>query len=913
MKFKKNTAWLRKCFFLTILGFSIFWAFLFFSTEILLELIKKIPGSRIQINGSIGSVQLIDGKLSFLCKNLVLWIGNSQLEVDADQVRFLFSPAAFFKNKEYFFSVHAGNVKLKSSNDPLSNKVLIRLLKSAILNESSVVSEVIVDGLYIDIPLIKDLLDCEHPVKFHFKKNWEDSNSIKKAFSFEFVPNSRICGQGTKYSLVFDERSAFFGGQNFKKLTGQLFETDKSIFYEKFSMKGLTNKKEFFLSVYNSDKENVLLAKGPIDDVFVQAKIDAEPIFQKLFNSSSSASKPLNFKGQFLFKEFLNGYFSVSSDAERPERRINPLAWGYFQLNKEKTNLEVLLKTSAEIGNIKLNTNVDLEDLAMKTNCKITEKLDTKTFLKIYPGNLFIDSKLNPNPETQASSYFSYLPDESELLNHKISGFLEFNRTGIANISIENGFGYSAKASFNRASDFQLRALEVCSQNEKIIEIGDDLVNQELQGFLDFKIIDLLAPRFFKKNFIGSFEKVNLTVKKADLTGVSGFITTDETGNILPIKSANQIKTISGFLDCNFRRGQIDLSDLNIDFSVGRITLPLVRTFVSSNFEISSVYAPLVADNLLINKDNEFFATIDASILVSKRLGQPFSANGNVLLKRSIYKNSYGEQSNLKIPDFLEQLDLKNHSASMDLDLSIRTQKPFEIKTMHLNALLDLDLQFKGLLFGEKIINPTISGNAEILSGNLFILGNSFEIKNGDIKFYESLGSSPFIDVLACGKVKKYELDFHALGCLSNPSIHLQSSPELSEEQIVSLLMSGFDGQDTSLMQFLPGILIKRIEDVVSEDVHTSPKVGRVIRAVTSPARTLKISPCLIDSKLENIGAAISLDIGSKLHASAKKGVHGKDHLSLQMEYLLSDNLSFKVGRGSQGDVEGELEMKFKF
>lgn len=913
MNYKKDAVWLRKCFFATILGLSIFWAFLFFSTEILLEIIKKIPGGKIQFNGSIGSVELIDGKLSFLCKNLMLWIGNSQLEVDADQVRFLFSPTAFFKNKEYFFSIHAGSVKLKSSNDPLTNKVLIRLLKSAILNETSVVSEVLVDGLTVDIPLVKDLLNSDFPIKLHFKKNWQDKSSIRKVFDLEFVPNSKLCAQGSKYSVIFDERSVFFNGQIFKKLTGRVFELNKSNICEKFSIKGLTNKKEFFLSVLNSEKENILLAQGPVDDISIQAKIDAASILQNLFNSNFSVKNPLKVKGQLLFKEFFNGYFAASQDFDVSGKNILPLAWGYFELNKEKSNLQILLKTAAGIGNIRLNSDFDLEDLTMKTNCKIYEKIDSKTFLKIYPGSLLIDSRLNPSPETQACCSFSYLPDKNEFFNHKIFGFLEFNRTGITNLSAHNGLGCRAKASFDQANNFKVKSFEVSDLLGKIIEINQDLENRSLKGFIDFKIVDLLAPKFFKKNFFGSLEKINLDLKKADFSGITAFISSDLSGNILPIKTANPIKAISGFLDYNFKEGQVNLTDLNINFSIGRVNFPIVRGLFSSNFDIISVYAPLLASNFLINKDNVFFATIDASILISKKLTEPISVAGNVLLSKSIYKNNYGEQNNLKIPDFLEKIDLENRGSSMNLDLSIRTQKPFEIKTMHLNAFLDLDLQFKGLLLGEKMTNPRISGNAEIVSGNLFILGNSFEIKNGSLKFYESLGSSPFIDVLACGKVKKYELDFHALGCLTNPNIHLQSSPELSEEQIISLLMSGFDGQDTSLMQFLPGILIKRIEDVVSEDIRTSPKVGRVIRAVTSPARTLKISPCLIDSKLENIGAAISLDIGSRLHASAKKGVHGKDHLSLQMEYLLSDNLSLKVGRGSQGDVEGELEMKFKF
>jgi hypothetical protein len=125
--------------------------------------------------------------------------------------------------------------------------------------------------------------------------------------------------------------------------------------------------------------------------------------------------------------------------------------------------------------------------------------------------------------------------------------------------------------------------------------------------------------------------------------------------------------------------------------------------------------------------------------------------------------------------------------------------------------------------------------------------------------------------------------------------------------------MSGFGGQHNSLMQFLPGILIRSMEDSLFENNKTLSKFSRALKAVTRPTTTVHIAPCLIDSKIENIGAAVSLNLSPKLTASAKKGVQLTDHLSLQMEYLLSDNLSVKVGRGSQGDVEGELELKFKF
>ncbi len=508
---------------------------------------------------------------------------------------------------------------------------------------------------------------------------------------------------------------------------------------------------------------------------------------------------------------------------------------------------------------------------------------------------------------------FFYTPRDKESFLNQLSGSIEFNRTGICNFCLDKRPDFSAKASFYHLENFQVKELEVNSFSNKLVELSHDSETSLLEGFLDFKAINLLAPKALKNSFFGSFDKINFKIKKADLSGVCGHFCTDHKGSILPVKTANSINKISGEFDCDFRLIRADLNDLKIGFSVGSIYLPSIQATFSKKFELSSLYAPICANNLLINKDNEFFAIMDASVLASKIGAQPLNLAGNVLLVRSVYKNNYGERDALKIPDFLDSVDPENNASLVDIDLSLKTQRPFEVNTVHLNAFLDLDLQLKGQLLGGRFLNPKITGNAEILSGNLLLLGNSFEIKNGSLKFYELLGSSPFIDILACGKVKKYELDFHALGCLTNPSIHLQSSPELSEEQIVGLLMSGFDGQDTSLMQFLPGILIKQIEDVVSEDTRTSPKVSRAIRAVTSPARTLKISPCLIDSKLDNIGAAISLDIGPRLHASAKKGVHGRDHLSLQMEYLLSDNLSLKVGRGSEGDVQGELEMKFKF
>jgi len=111
-------------------------------------------------------------------------------------------------------------------------------------------------------------------------------------------------------------------------------------------------------------------------------------------------------------------------------------------------------------------------------------------------------------------------------------------------------------------------------------------------------------------------------------------------------------------------------------------------------------------------------------------------------------------------------------------------------------------------------------------------------------------------------------------------------------------------------------MLAKSFGSAVEDRAHYSDTVRTAAKAlgkISSPMAAFKISPCLIDSKIDKLGATFSLKLGDSFDAFIKKDILDKEPLSVKAEYSLTESTSVRIARTSQEEFGGELEFNFKF
>ena len=136
-------------------------------------------------------------------------------------------------------------------------------------------------------------------------------------------------------------------------------------------------------------------------------------------------------------------------------------------------------------------------------------------------------------------------------------------------------------------------------------------------------------------------------------------------------------------------------------------------------------------------------------------------------------------------------------------------------------------LEIQGSLLVDKNFNESfvIGGDAETVRGFVGFMGKKFDLERGKVTFTGSSGINPFLDVTARHQVSDYTVALHVEGASKRPQFSFSSTPELPEEDIVSLLVFGktldrlsgsehtaFSGHAAKLAgDFISGLLKKEV------------------------------------------------------------------------------------------------------
>ncbi len=86
---------------------------------------------------------------------------------------------------------------------------------------------------------------------------------------------------------------------------------------------------------------------------------------------------------------------------------------------------------------------------------------------------------------------------------------------------------------------------------------------------------------------------------------------------------------------------------------------------------------------------------------------------------------------------------------------------------------------------------PRLVGDVEALEGTYNVRNRRFVLRNGSINFADRPSASPELDALLETRIKRYRIHAAVHGTLRDSHLRLTSTPELSQDEIVSLMIFG--------------------------------------------------------------------------------------------------------------------------
>ncbi len=460
--------------------------------------------------------------------------------------------------------------------------------------------------------------------------------------------------------------------------------------------------------------------------------------------------------------------------------------------------------------------------------------------------------------------------------------------------------GTFAGNAFQVTGDIARRKLTGVSLQDQLHMSRLDLKEQEgsLQGTFDSALIKKIISVITGYQLSGD---AHAHVKLHDtLDGTKIELNVEDASLKIP-GTYTVIKELTAIVEVSSSGHMVTLRDLQIQFHKGSAWSPQATCYLGDDGSLKAAHIPLQCKGLLISKQKELFGTLSGGITLSY--------DGTWTCKGLLAVENAHLRSNLLSSKVQREL---MHASSVGspllnnihLDLQLQSRSPIKVQTPFLTAEAHLGVILRG-----EASHPAIEGTIELANGTFAFPYKPLFVTQGTLTLSPTHPDGPLINLTAKNKIRTYTVTMRVTGSLLQPNVSFESSPQLSEEGIITLLLAGAD--HGSLTAAMPRLLMEQMEDMLFGSEGSLSRVQQIIKSILSPLKNVRLVPK--DDTQEELQAVLEVDINERLRAKAQNNLQFTDETQVELEYVVSDDVSVKAVRDQAGTLGGEVEMRWKF
>ena len=321
-------------------------------------------------------------------------------------------------------------------------------------------------------------------------------------------------------------------------------------------------------------------------------------------------------------------------------------------------------------------------------------------------------------------------------------------------------------------------------------------------------------------------------------------------------------------------------------------------------YNLLSALIPLRLSDCFVNWKKDLFAVVSGDLVYKKDENDFSNLSGMVTIDRSQLKRNIFSQDFRK--SFLGSV-IESDKGDYAFDLHVKTKDPVRVKTSFLQTAAHIDCSLKGTMQ-----SPLFSGSITMNSGTLAFPYKPLHIINSTIRFSSEKVDDPIIEIHARNKIKKYTVDLDLFGSGQQPQIRFTATPDLRQEQIVSLLFAGSEKESLNIL--MPALIMQNIKGILFDSYQLPTGIKKSFRRFFKPLEHIHLVPSFADQTGRGgLRASIEIEATERWRALLQKNFSLTEDTKVEVEYLLSDDISLRGVRNEQGDVSAEVEMRWKF
>jgi hypothetical protein len=338
----------------------------------------------------------------------------------------------------------------------------------------------------------------------------------------------------------------------------------------------------------------------------------------------------------------------------------------------------------------------------------------------------------------------------------------------------------------------------------------------------------------------------------------------------------------------------------------GSVICRQAKAIFDNTGKITYVQVPLLINNCLFNVRKDLFGVLAGNLLITKPSGLAPHINGTLMIDRAQLTETLFSGV---LHDVASQgkagLQAEN-VVNATCDIELMTYSPIRVNTVFLDADARMNMHIKG-----PVLDPTIAGMVSFVSGRLNFPYKPLNITKATIQLSPGALTDPLIEIVAKNRIKKYMVGLQVAGSLQNNQIVLSSTPPLSNEQILGLLLVG--SEEESLGNMMPAIVMQNIKPLIF-GAGKSKFMEKYFNILLKPLQYIHFVPSFGDQTGRGgLRGKLEIDLNDRWRAMIQNNFNLSEDTRFEIEYMLSDDISLKAGRDEHRDVTGEIEMRWKF
>jgi len=340
-------------------------------------------------------------------------------------------------------------------------------------------------------------------------------------------------------------------------------------------------------------------------------------------------------------------------------------------------------------------------------------------------------------------------------------------------VDIENGTYYLKNWNF-AGDDTQL---EISSDGFRL-----DKLNLKVNSKLNMRLLQIFLP--FLNDIAGRLQssmQISGDFKKPEILGDAQIVNAFVKPKALP----HTIEKIN--IAIEFSQSKVDISKISAELGGGSISGQGQIEILEAKKLNTLISLSLKDVNLNIPDRVKTLGDGDLNLTGS---WFPYLLSGSYRIKDGFMDKEFGNSDNSAGSNFsiyLPKNILESTFEPILLDLKIQLQKPLVLKNSIVDGQVNGDLLVKGFPSQPRLIGQLQFREPSVL----FFRDVPFEIISSNIEFKDEININPNLYISARARKSDYDVSMLVQGSGKSPIVRLNSTPPLSEQDLISLLALG--------------------------------------------------------------------------------------------------------------------------